>query len=272
MAQPQQPESPLLEQFKEQLRKLAEEAGPIECLNNELYRFNGILFDAAYMCDELVFLYTGPRHEFTVKALDTAMRGVFSMLRLKYRTEAFSLIPPGLAYILYESSGQPNIAAIPPITVSFRIPASNLFTQFDTAEQLIIPFGDLGSEVFNIINRKDVYMLLISVNGNMGFFEYYAFGLAKDLRDDVNSPFAYLIRKDAIDRTFIGLTVRDFTGSRTTTLPAYLDWEIASLQNFLTEAIANSRLAMWSYREAGSNQLTLQAYTPPQVKKQEVKK
>jgi hypothetical protein len=270
MAQPQQPD--LFAPFKEQLRKLAEEAGPIECLNNELYRFNGMLFDAAYMCDELVFLYTGPRHEFTVKALNAAMRGAFSMLRVKYRTEAFSLIPPGLAYILYESSGQPNVAAIPPITVSFRMPASNLFTQFDTAEQLIIPFGDLGSEVFNIINRKDVYMLLISVNGNMGFFEYYAFGLAKDLRDDVNSPFAYLIRKDAIDRTFIGLTVHDFTGSRTTTLPAYLDWEIASLQNFLTEAIANSRLAMWSYREAGSNQLTLQAYTPPQVKKQEIKK
>ena len=267
-----QPQPDLFAPFKEQLKKLAEEAGPIECLSNELYRFNGMLFDAVYMCDELVFLYTGPRHEFTVKALNAAIRGAFSMLRVKYRTEAFSLIPPGLAYILYESSGQPNVAAIPPITVSFRIPASNLFTQFDTAEQLIIPFGDLGSELFNIINRKDVYMLLISVNGSMGFFEYYAFGLAKDLRDDVNSPFAYLIRKDAIDRTFIGLTVHDFTGSRTTTLPAYLDWEIASLQNFLTEAIANSKLAMWTYREAGSNQLTLQAYTPPQVKKQEAKK
>ena len=258
--------------FKEQLKKLAEEAGPVQCLSNELYRFNGTLFEAVYMCNELVFLYTGPRHEFTVKALDTAMRGVFSMLRLKYRTEAFSLIPPGLAYILYESSGQPNIAAISPITISFRIPASNLLTQFDTAAHLILPFGDLGSEVFNIINRKDVYVLLISVNGSMGFFEYYAFGLAKDLRDETNSPYAHLFHKDTIDKTFIGLTVHDFTGSRTTTLPAYLDWEIDSLQDFLIEAIANSRLAMWSYREAGNIQLTLQAYTPPQVKKQEIKK
>jgi len=270
MAQSQQPDP--LAPFKEQLRKLAEEAGPVQCLSNELYHFNGTLFETVYMCDELVFLYTGPRHGFTMKALDTAMRGVFSMLRLKYRTEAFSLIPSGLAYILYESSGQPNIAAISPITISFRIPASNLLTQFDTAAHLILPFGDLGSEVFNIINRKDVYVLLISVNGSMGFFEYYAFGLAKDLRDETNSPYAHLFHKDTIDKTFIGLTVRDFTGSRTTTLPAYLDWEIESLQNFLTEAIANSRLAMWSYREAGSNQLTLQAYTPPQVKKQEVKK
>ena len=270
MAQPQQPDP--LAPFKEQLRKLAEEAGPVQCPSNELYHFNGTLFETVYMCDELVFLHAHPRHELTVKAIDTTVRGALSMLRLKYGTEAFSLIPPGLTYILYESSNQPVVVATAPITISFRVPTSSFLTQFESAAQLILPFGDLGSEVFNIINRKDVYMLLISVNGSMGFFEYYAFGLAKDLRDDVNSPFAYLIRKDAIDRTFIGLTVHDFTGSRTTTLPTYLDWEIASLQNFLTEAIANSRLAMWSYREAGSNQLTLQTYTPPQVKKQEAKK
>ncbi len=55
MAQSQQPDP--LAPFKEQLRKLAEEAGPVQCLSNELYHFNGTLFETVYMCDELVFLF-----------------------------------------------------------------------------------------------------------------------------------------------------------------------------------------------------------------------
>jgi hypothetical protein len=269
MAQ-QQPD--LFAPFKEQLRKLAEEAGPIECLSNELYRFKGVLIDAAYMCDELAFMQVSGYHEFTIKAIETAVRGALSILRMRYKTEAFSLIPPGLLYLLYESNGQPDIAAVSPIAILFVRPTSNFLTQWSTASRLILPLGDLGSDMFETINRKDVYMLRITATGGRGALSFYAFGFAKDLRDVANAPFAILYRRDSIDGMFIGLTMHDFIGTKTTTLPVYLDWEIENLRDFLAEAITNAKLDMWIYIEAGSNQLTLQAYTPPQVKKQEIKK
>jgi hypothetical protein len=270
MAQSQQPDP--LAPFKEQLRKLAEETGPIECLSNELYRFKGVLIDAVYMCDELAFMQVSGYHEFTIKAIETAVRGALSILRMRYKTEAFSLIPPGLLYLLYESNGQPDIAAVSPIAILFVRPTSNFLTQWSTASRLILPLGDLGSDMFETINRKDVYMLRITATGGRGALSFYAFGFAKDLRDVANAPFAILYRRDSIDGMFIGLTMHDFIGTKTTTLPVYLDWEIENLRDFLAEAIANAKLDMWIYIEAGSNQLTLQAYTPPQVKKQEVKK
>ena len=267
MAQVQSQQPDPLAPFKEQLRKLAEEAGPVQCPSGETFSVYGSLFIAHYQCDELVDLFAGGELPTTWAGLRTVWRRVLASLRSYYGEDAFHIFPPGLLYILSERGYDS-----PSFILGFNRPFHSALTQFHTALPLVLSLYDVGRGFFDIINRRDVYMLYIAASiDSREFAVYFTFGLADDLRDDSKAPLAGLFRRDRAT-LFTGLTETRFTGTDFGISPIHIEQEVFSLGDFIFETIAHGRLSLWVHKDSCSGLANIYSYIPPTTKKQGIKK
>jgi len=248
MAQPQQPESPLLEQFKEQLRKLAEEAGPIKCPSRETFTVRGQLFTAMYFCDEIAEIETGHYIPYLRQATSLALKLALQMLYNKDGVNAFRLIPTGLLYMLYAFK-QPDIV------ISFIVPHRNLYSDLATMLYLTVALEDYAKGFLETIEGYDVYMLFISVETEGKTDAFFSFGFMNDLRENEFYP---LVTKDRI-MNYTGLTISNFNGTTFSISPIHLDNETFELGMFIAEAIRKSKLRLWVLKDPSLGKIFVQA-------------
>ena len=239
MAQPQQPESPLLEQFKEQLRKLAEEAGPIKCPSRETFTAMGQLFVARYLCGELADIGIGIS-PIAIKNTSLALKIALKSLYAKANANAFRMIPTGLLYMLYAYK-QPDIV------ISITVPHHHsLATQFFLSLPLFFALEDYAKGFLESIVGHDVYMLSIGVEteGKIGVF--FAFGPMSSLRENEFYP---LVTKDNVTTNYTGLTINGFDEVTFSISPIHLGKEIFDAGILTALAIQNSKLRLWVLKD-----------------------
>ena len=252
--------------FKEQLKKLAEEAGPVQCPSGETFSVYGSLFSAHYQCDELVELFAGGDFPTTWTGLRIVWKRVLASLR-RYGEDAFYIFPPGLLYILSEKGYD-----LPSFILGFSRPFHSALTQFFTSLPLVLSLYDIGRGFFDIINRRDVYMSYIATSiDSKEFAVYFTFGLADDLRDDSKAPLANLFHRDRAT-LYTGLTETRFTGTDFGISPIHIEQELVALGDFIFEAITHGRLSLWVHKDSCSGLTSIYSYIPPTAKKQETKK
>jgi hypothetical protein len=247
MAQPQQPESPLLEQFKEQLRKLAEEAGPIKCPSRETFTAMGQLFVARYLCGELADIRIGSltAAENASLALKIALKSLYA----KANANAFRMIPTGLLYMLYAYK-QPDIV------ISITVPHHHsLATQFFLSLPLFFALEDYAKGFLESIVGHDVYMLSIGAEteGKIGVF--FAFGLMSSLRENEFYP---LVTKDNVTTNYTGLTINGFDEVTFSISPIHLEGEIFNAGILTSLAIQNSKLRLWVLKDPSLGKIFVQ--------------
>ncbi|MFP3240869.1 MAG: hypothetical protein RXQ94_07020 [Caldivirga sp.] len=248
MAQPQQPESPLLEQFKEQLRKLAEEAGPIKCPSRETFTAMGQLFTARYFCDEIAEIEAGHIIPYLRQAMSLTLKSALQMLYNKDGVNAFKLIPTGFLYMLYAFK-QPDIA------ISFIVPHRNLYSDLATMLYLTVALEDYAKGFLETIEGYDVYMLFISVETEGKTDALFSFGFMNDLKENEFLP---LVTKGNVTANYTGLTISNFNGATFSISPIHLDGEILDLGMFIAEAIRKSKLRLWVLKDPSLGKIFVQ--------------
>ena len=248
MAQPQQPESPLLEQFKEQLRKLAEETGPIKCPSRETFTAMGQLFAARYLCGELADIRIGSLT--AVENASLVLKIALKSLYAKANANAFRMIPTGLLYMLYAYK-QPDIV------ISITVPHHHsLATQFFLSLPLFFALEDYAKGFLESIVGHDVYMLSIGVEteGKIGVF--FAFGPMSSLRENEFYP---LVTKDNVTTNYTGLTINGFDEVTFSISPIHLENETFDLGMLIAEAIRKSKLRLWVLKDPSLGKIFVQA-------------
>jgi len=249
MAQPQQPESPLLEQFKEQLRKLAEETGPIKCPSREMFTVRGQLITTRYLCNEVAQIGAGHYIPHLRQATSLALKLALQMLYNKDGVNAFKLIPTGLLYMLYTFK-QPDI------TISLIVPHRNLYSDLVTMLSLTIALEDYAKGFLETIEGHDVYMLLIGVETEGMTDILFTFGLMNDLRENEFLP---LVTKSYVTTNYTGLTINGFDEVTFSISPIHLENETFDLGMFIAEAIRKSKLRLWVLKDPSLGKIFVQA-------------